>query len=395
MDEAKRQRKRALDRRTQRDHRKRKQAYVLELEETVRALKASSSSDERLTAAMDEQERLRRRNAQLTHRLDRIKSLLSEEEPEATGPCDSIPSDSKAGDHGRRSVTSQSILATPASAEDIRPSIRAPPENSLDMDVTAINDAQPAAIDWHTTVQWDHTDDGSCIDPWIDTAAANFIHNLQVTLDPRELRPAHLESLENVHNWLPTHQDPRGSVDRELFDILEEARRISRPDSWPSGEPSLQQLLSLPSSDLMARRLFCFFSAQGPAPFHVLAALFWIQYLLFRWYVLGTLSSYLRIPDFLRPSLEEASTPHRICIDVIPCRSVRLSLLNSCTTFDAEQVGFDFFQSLPELWTLSNDKMGSMTPIDAIEKEASKPEFWRMGSSFLRKYPCFETLDDV
>lgn len=81
--------------------------------------------------------------------------------------------------------------------------------------------------------------------------------------------------------------------------------------------------------------------------------------------------------------------------DTVLSRSIRLSLLNSCTTFDAEQVGFDFFQSLPELWTLSNDKTGSMNPIDAIEREASKPEFWRMGSSFLKKYPCFETFDDV
>lgn len=281
MDEAKRQRKRALDRRTQRDHRKRKQAYVLELEETVRALKASSSSDERLTAAMDEQERLRRRNAQLTNRLDRIKSLLSEEEPDATDPCDSILSNSNAGDHGRHPVTSQSILAISASAEDIGPSIRALPQNSLDINVLSMDHAQPSTVDWHTAVEWGHTD-GACIDPYFDTAIANFTRNPQATLDPRELRPAHLESLENVHNWFPTHQDPRGSVDQELFDILEEARRIYRPDSWPSGEPSLQQLLSLPSSDIMARRLFCFFSAQGPAPFHVLAALFWIQYLLFR-----------------------------------------------------------------------------------------------------------------
>lgn len=282
MDEAKRQRKRALDRRTQRDHRKRKQAYVLELEETVRALKASSSSDERLTAAMDEQERLRRRNAQLTNRLDRIKSLLSEEEePDAPGPRDSTPSNSKIGDHGRRSVTSQSVLVTPASAEDIRPSICPPTQTSLDMNITAMDHAQPPTVYGHTAVEWDHTD-GAYIDPYFDAAIANFTSNPEATLDPRDLGSAHLESLENEHNWLPTHQNPRGSVDQELFDILEEARRIYRPDSWPSGEPSLQQLLSLPSSDIMARRLFCFFSAQGPAPFHVLAALFWIQYLLFR-----------------------------------------------------------------------------------------------------------------
>ncbi|KAK2800619.1 hypothetical protein FQN51_006002 [Onygenales sp. PD_10] len=73
-------RKRATDRKAQRDHRLRQKAYIKQLEESVRELSAQRTQDELVSKLLAEQARLRAECNRLAAKLERVRALVSSEE---------------------------------------------------------------------------------------------------------------------------------------------------------------------------------------------------------------------------------------------------------------------------------------------------------------------------
>ena len=73
------ERKRTTDRRAQREHRNRQKAYVKDLEEKVRILTSGSKTDDRITALLEEQIRLRELCSTLKAKLDRIRNITGDD----------------------------------------------------------------------------------------------------------------------------------------------------------------------------------------------------------------------------------------------------------------------------------------------------------------------------
>ena len=76
--ESRKARKRATDRRAQREHRLRQKAYVKQLEESVKSLSAGSQ-DELVRSLLAEQARLHEQCNDLKAKLDRVRSIVCED----------------------------------------------------------------------------------------------------------------------------------------------------------------------------------------------------------------------------------------------------------------------------------------------------------------------------
>lgn len=77
QEEHRKARKRATDRRAQRDHRLRRKAYVKHLEESVKSLTEQQSPEERIAALLDEQKQLREKCNDMTAQLERVRAIVS------------------------------------------------------------------------------------------------------------------------------------------------------------------------------------------------------------------------------------------------------------------------------------------------------------------------------
>lgn len=114
QEEDRRARKRATDRRAQRDHRLRRKAYVKQLEESVKSLSEKQSPEERIAALLEEQKALREKCNEMTIQLDRVRTIVAKKPGPMDDGCEAskqIPSPSDSNtDNGQRS--------TSAAAED-------------------------------------------------------------------------------------------------------------------------------------------------------------------------------------------------------------------------------------------------------------------------------------
>lgn len=268
-----RARKRATDRKSQRNHRERQRAYVRNLEKTVAAVNSANNSDERVAALLAENEAFRKRCDSLVSQLRRIRNIASEAETEA-----------------QPTPPSPSPLSFDAMEDDfdfLNDDTPAPPPDRPTELIQTSADAQ--------------LETGLCPPIFPEGVAMNscFTMSDAIPMFPNEpdldfaaLIPMdHASLLDGAMSLtcspsLPPYSPPQGAADRLVQAMLEEARAEHQAGKFDASEPSLKRLLAGGPADILSFRLFHYIKSYGPMPMHWMLATFWVQYLYLRvsWY---------------------------------------------------------------------------------------------------------------
>lgn len=334
QDELRRARKRATDRKSQRQHRERQRTYIRQLEGTIETLKTSlaQSNNGQVSTLLEEQERLRARCKQLEAVILRIGGLASSVSEQKL--------DSKDADLESERHVGADVPCAPLTVQQTPPpddiisafdgqsqALCNPPLSSLDRDshltpyaaVLEIPDPVPTQeldfFDLSDCFPVASVDDGIDADPaQTDKAAADMptlevdgrqdsmerciasiLDGTAVSLDvlPASIiRPSPLAAEQRAHtsSWgsLPVHlsmpkvSNDMGPWDNIIMKMVNEARLQYRCGLFPVEEPSLRNVLSAQSTDVLASRLYHHICSYGPMPLHLLLSIFWIQYVLLR-----------------------------------------------------------------------------------------------------------------
>lgn len=262
-----RARKRATDRKSQRNHRERQRAYVRELERTVAALNSSVSTDERVAALLAENAKFRKRCEVLASQLNRIRAVAAEtherttSEP-STEPAAGTPSlppfDALDG-----VIDLSGDCGNAAYNEDAVDNADMVPPLSLD----SAPDCSGGAVDFFTDAVLFDLDAQDT--PEVSNVPTEPLFQTDLTLFP-EASPG-----------LPRYSPPQGP-DRMIWAMLEEARTEHLAGKFDTSEPSLRRLLADGPVDALSFRLLQYIKAYGAMPMHWLLATFWVQYLFLR-----------------------------------------------------------------------------------------------------------------
>lgn len=330
--ERRKARKRATDRKAQQGHRERREAYVKQLENSLRSLNEQHTADDRYKALCEENAALREQQSRLQARLRQIYNLANTAIP--NDPCAVSGARSPPGDDSGRSLVGTEDacnVGVGATFPIVENATQQEPEGECDGGVAITETIAPV---------------GNMLDDLAGTEG-NFFNDLGATdftlgegVVFGELNLTHTSSLvsEGVHppqrdnhfplqcdltspTWnsgtrivsdrfeseagafarlplgpvlgteisypsdlvsIPRFCPPVGIADKMLTDFLEEARLEHRHARFDTSEPSLSRLLSDPPHTVLAFRLFHYISGAGPMPLHIFMGIFWLQYLVLR-----------------------------------------------------------------------------------------------------------------
>lgn len=307
-EDTRRARKRATDRRAQRDHRQRRKAYVQQLEDSLRSLTEQHNTEERVQALLEENTRLRTEATGLRSKLSQIHSLSSN--------VNSTDNDSP---HTRKEDSPNNEILQPvprpeggelqnASAQDHFESTGSDASlSNLDWNPTEPLSEPPVdfLLDTQNTENFPISDSDLFIDDTIQIACTlssadvNIIPPLSMeepnlaleimnplwndtALNPMQTIPDF--ALHHKPNYLqfPRYCNPVGFADRAMSQFLKEAREEHMNSRFDESEPSMARLLSDPPQTILAFRLFHFINRAGSMPLHLFMGIFWVQYLVLR-----------------------------------------------------------------------------------------------------------------
>ncbi|KEF61459.1 uncharacterized protein A1O9_03025 [Exophiala aquamarina CBS 119918] len=436
-------RKRATDRRAQQHHRQRRKAYVKQLEDTVKDLSDRHSSEERIATLLEEQKRLRERCAKLTRILDAVRAVLDRDEASAAAgrlseslgssrynldaeclqiqghsvvePWQDIidPVEHTQGVHEKDDGNCYEALDSylervfdyrkhdgshTAFVHDGEMPSSIPSGNTAGSNVEMSMDAcVTETIDFTGTMAdsmaFVSHNESAPVTVWTDLISEDSTQNTSAL----SVIPASWNLLLSSSSQLsflnfPKCASPAGRGDLFLMNLLTEARREHMNGMFTRCKPTLNKLLADPPPDVVAYRLFQFITSYGSMPMHLLLAIFWVQYLLVRWLVMGSREAYGMVPVFMRPSELECRKPHRLYISMLVWPKLREALIEDDTPdADPEAIGIAALQSLPQNWSSTgihgilsgNDVLGT------IEQQAQTTVFWSLDDQFTRKYPRY------
>jgi regulator of replication initiation timing len=318
--ERRRARKRATDRKAQKCHRERREAYVKQLESSIKTMTEQQTTDDRIKALLEENTILKEEQSRLRARLRRVHALTAVCEPNADGETNlesqtkSLPPRAIAGVHESEDgfggiATAQlfyeieGVSANLADTSDDHQFVDTfdgldgsqPIEQSVSSNSLSIDEYFGTALSDVTAGQHRKDSTHRQVDP-VSTSS-------ETTLVQQELSPSlwalmtsnvsddsllctnsqevpHDPLLEHVN--LPRYCPPVGAADKMLETFLAEARAEHRESRFDTSEPTLSSLLSDPPKTVLAFRLFNFISGAGPMPLHIFLSVFWVQYLLLR-----------------------------------------------------------------------------------------------------------------
>lgn len=270
-------RKRATDRRSQRNHRERHRAYVRSLEETIESLKTASSADERVAVLTVENETLRARCGALAIQLQRIRTITSE----STAGSDVVTRSSSPRDMNDTSVSINDIglpsVETPTILVQHLAQVDDPGASSISTVVDDIVVPIQPLVSNETTIEhyFDVSDEVHTLPEDSALSLTTLEHPLGDFL------------LENTISYsfstpLPEYARPQGSADRLLHAMIEEALAEHHAGRFDTSKPSLNRLLAHGPVDLLSFRLFHYINQYGAMPMHWMLAIFWVQYLYLR-----------------------------------------------------------------------------------------------------------------
>jgi hypothetical protein len=320
--ERRRARKCATDRKAQKGHRERREAYVKQLESSIKTLTEQQTADDRIRALLEESNILKEEQSRLRARLRRVHSLTAACEPNADGETNleshmkSPPLRATADVHGSEDgfgdiaaaqvfyetggvstnladISDDHQVVDPFDGLDGSQSI----EQSVNSNSLSIEEYFGTALSDFTAGQ--HRQDGNyrqvdVVPTSSETALVPQELNLSlwalttsnVSNDPLLCTNPHSKAPHDPlleHISLPRYCQPvLGTADKILETFLEEARVEHRESRFDTSEPTLSSLLSDPPKTVLAFRLFNFISSAGPMPLHIFLSVFWVQYLLLR-----------------------------------------------------------------------------------------------------------------
>ncbi|KAK2808996.1 hypothetical protein FQN50_004270 [Emmonsiellopsis sp. PD_5] len=153
-------RKRATDRKAQRDHRLRQKAYIKQLEESVRELSAQRTQDELVSKLLAEQARLRAECNRLAAKLERVRALVCPEEhqtaihdlPEpprpsnSPGATNSMRDEAESDTPAEELATNELTMESTAENEAFQPPSRGGMENQIPASTDIVDNQQ--AVDF-------------------------------------------------------------------------------------------------------------------------------------------------------------------------------------------------------------------------------------------------------
>ncbi|OAL42912.1 hypothetical protein IQ07DRAFT_650539 [Pyrenochaeta sp. DS3sAY3a] len=415
---ARRAKKRATDRKSQRTHRERRRAYVQNLEEKVAVLTAASSTDERVAALLAENEALRKRCHDLVVQLSRIRTLACEA---VTGEQPDEESRPEMEHENQRQSTAAATAAVVSEAED-ETSIMGhavtdpalfqfdPLDDNFDFsDDFALqsskeyHDERSAALQSPSSMPVETNDHEGLLDPLAageGVVTGYLVSSEIVALDTITAEKASLIDVAyplSASPPIPNYCRPQGYADRLIHAMLEEARGEHEAGKFDTSNPSLAHLLAQGPRDILSFRLFHYIKQYGPIPMHWMLATFWVQYLFLRWNVLKTPESYALVPYFLRPTPLEHTVPHRLSVNMLVWPDIRQALIRDALTVSPEDVGAELLKNLSPYWPPSfgicGDLIASMDVYRMIEVQAVRYDFWKVGAGFLDKYSQYRNCD--
>lgn len=321
-DEQRRARKRATDRKSQREHRERQRAYIQQLEETVRTLTetCATNGNERAARLVKEQERLQDKCNRLESVLRRIKGMIGDEFN--TNAAGAMPDGESGLEQDKQDANELSIFVLGSegqggqgSSHDTEehdphshgaifgssidtPRLSAPAlSHELDFfDLTGAYSHGGMESDFAAAGPSLCTDDeANQVDLVDDISAA--VHPSNFDLVPASLgtgstifsvgvnTPGFVIPMDDdgpLHLSLPLQSPSNGPGHTMLASMLEEARQQNRCGKFDTSPPSLKRLLSDPPPDILCFRLFHYITSYGAMPLHLLLSIFWVQYLFLR-----------------------------------------------------------------------------------------------------------------
>lgn len=372
-DDARRERKRATDRKSQRDHRERQKAYIRQLEETVRTLRADCTSDERVATLLAEQERLQKLNAQLNSQLDRVRTVVGTTDEDqgkisiAQSSNHAIKQDPTESTHDTshkyRPISTKAVEAVPTAAvfhglsvadqllqagiHQLGVTLPFGVLAASDMPVLSTEEAMMAAVA-SVGVAAPRTSTSSAssqgptpppMHPLSHGPSGQGPPNIDVHASIPQHIPHSNQYLMPGPNVMPIYCQPVGAGDMYLMSMLEEARTEYRNGRFNLTAPNLRDLLSEKPHDVLSLRMFHYLRGYGGMPLHLMLGIFWCQYnflrvrststmatfqcanihdLNLKWQVVQTQEAYLRVPEFYRPLPIQYQIPHRIIVAVVP-----------------------------------------------------------------------------
>ncbi|KAI1344234.1 hypothetical protein F5Y15DRAFT_106634 [Xylariaceae sp. FL0016] len=451
-DEARKARKRATDRKSQQNHRRRQKAYVKQLEESMKAFErqCEADSDERLATLIEAHRKLEQRYDKATSLLARVRGILNDDleaharsaspVSEAQGEKDNRPvrRETTTNYEANEQTSALELERTPMMAtsdpelHDTAWEMEAATEKSLPAALDSISPELNLPIPIGVPIEG-HDSSEDMVNEYIDLAEdqgpasaldirlrpnglelfpANHIANLSPNVDAslcgfnpaallKDFMPFGLESrpLQTLYSYGPLHSPAVGAGARALENMVLEAKAEHAGGRFGQGEPSLRGLLTDGSGDVLAFRLFHYLSCYGEMPMHIFLGIFWVQYLVLRWQVLGTEEDYLRLPNFMRPHIVERQIPHSIVIDLFVWPDLRNALIKQCADQDAEAIGMDLVKHLNSSWSPSappcdnlhgtSSMIACIDIMKIIERQASSWDFWKIDPGFLCEYTQF------
>lgn len=271
---ARRARKRATDRRSQRNHRERQRAYVRSLETTVSALNNASNSDERVAALSAENETLRTQCQHLTMLLSRIRTIACEKAT-PTGLLDQPPC--TPASRQREPTISNSGLVND-DAQPVFDGILEPVEFNVSPPVAFPNRDNP-----HEPPLLEQMTESHSIQPDVfPTLCSHQYSDLGSLVPSNNILPMETPSRPCHSPGLPDYAHPKSYADTLLHAMLDEAIAEYRAGRFDTAEPSLKRLLTHGPVDILSFRLFHYINQYGAMPMHWMLAIFWVQYLFLR-----------------------------------------------------------------------------------------------------------------
>ena len=323
QEEARRERKRATDRKSQRDHRERQKAYIRQLEETVKNLRADSTTDERLATLLNEQERLQKANARLNSQLERVRNIvLSDDDArKSSAPmpaADDLIRSTTPDCAERRSARATKAMSSPGpqsySSFHLHPGLS---ESLLHSDLAQVDLSGAAEVVAPTGCNMTPIVSVPMMPPCATASLAtnhpvcgcmnNVASCMPLTLQPGSKPPVMSQSLPHAvppqplaHSIptsilsesldvslpgptvMPAYCNPVGSGDAHLMAMLEEARAEHRAGRFNPARPSLRQLLVERPYDILSFRLFNYIRGYGAMPLHLMLGVFYTHYMVLR-----------------------------------------------------------------------------------------------------------------
>ncbi|KAJ2897646.1 hypothetical protein MKZ38_004511 [Zalerion maritima] len=419
-DDARRERKRATDRKSQRDHRERQKAYIRQLEDTVKTLRSDCTSDERVVALLAEQEKLQKANAQLTSQLDRVRTIVSErpnddcadkgKKSSALVPASSdvVKHDSPASAEGNFTGM-KPIVGTSAFASFQGPLLLPDHLHSGDIH-QQLGLTMPTSITIGTEIPGISSAEAMIASSVTGGASTPMLNGpvparAPVTLMSHQNNPGMPQSIPtNLAAYsplpgpatMPAYCEPVGAGDTHLLAMLNEARGEHRNGRFNPIPPTLRQILADKPYDILSFRLFHYLRAYGGMPLHLMLAIFWAQYTFLRWQVVQTEASYMQVPDFLRPLPIQCQEPHQIIIDTLVWPDVREMLIRNPGVVNVETISIDLLSNLNPNWNPSynnpSNVIANLDIVQMVEREAYSFDIWKVGPGFAKKYPQFAHL---